>query len=182
MSSLLQHHGSTTDRRKPGHVELLMYRVVRVEARPMSCADCGHAWNQERNCAGCGKFVLFARRYDPFSGSYNDEITIEQSMKFPEYQNCCDGPHRVEVTNVSNRWDTVDAEPQRLQRPNGSWSTVAKLYRIWRKPVGMFGPWVQFRWNGKLHAPDLSVPIAQINLPRDAEPLTDAEAARYWFN
>lgn len=73
----------------------------------------------------------------------------------------------------------ADSEPQHLEW-NGSFHIVPKLYRIWRKPVDMFGCWVRFRINGKLTAPDLSTPIDMVKLPRDAEPLTDAEAIHYW--
>ncbi len=53
------------------------------------------------------------------------------------------------------------------------------VYGFWRKPCGQFGAWVQFRINGKIHAPDLSVPItvgfkswhSLHKLPRDAKPL-----------
>jgi hypothetical protein len=75
----------------------------------------------------------------------------------------------------------VDSEPVRLTRPNGSTTTVPRLYRVFRKPAGMFGCWVVFRWNGKEHVPDLSVPIGVEKLPRDATPLSDSEAANYWF-
>lgn len=56
----------------------------------------------------------------------------------------------------------------------------ARLYRIYRLPVGMWGAWVQFRVNGQLHAPDLSVPWSMLTLPRDAVRLTDEECVTYW--
>lgn len=55
-----------------------------------------------------------------------------------------------------------------------------RLYVAWRKPAGMFGCWVQFRINGKVEVPDLSVPIATFRLPRDAKPLSDTENSRRW--
>ena len=55
-----------------------------------------------------------------------------------------------------------------------------RIYRAWRKPVGMFGPWVQFRYNGDVHAPDLSIPIEVERMPRDAEPVSDDDNARLW--
>lgn len=76
----------------------------------------------------------------------------------------------------------VDSEPVELTRPNGSKSVVPKLYRIWRKPAGMFGCWVVFRINGKESVPDLSVPCGLFKLPRDAEELTEEEAKEYWFS
>ena len=55
-----------------------------------------------------------------------------------------------------------------------------RLYVAWRKPVGMFGCWVVFRYNGEEHVPDLSIPIALYKLPRDAKPLTDDQNSEYW--
>ena len=58
----------------------------------------------------------------------------------------------------------------------------SNLWRAFRKPVGMLGCWVQFRWDGKIHAPDLSVPIPIARPPRGAEKLTDEEATKYWHS
>jgi hypothetical protein len=44
----------------------------------------------------------------------------------------------------------------------------AKLYRIFRKPVGTFGHWVVFRINGEEAVPDLSTPLALHKKPRGA--------------
>lgn len=180
MSSLLQHHGCTTKHR-PGYVELLMYRKERVLEKQLSCNECGHLWTKgDVNCQGCGRFVLFVREYPQF-GDYKDALDIvemEHAIKHPNYQNCkCQN----DVCTVSNRWGDKDSEPVTLTRPNGTETIVSKLYRIWRKPCGMFGCWVVFRYNGEEHVPDLSVPIGVYKLPRDAEPLTDDEAAAYWF-
>jgi len=60
-------------------------------------------------------------------------------------------------------------------RPNQS-----VLYRAFRKPAGMFGPWVLFRYLGETHAPDLSVPIAVPEIPRGAVRLADSEIRAYW--
>lgn len=73
----------------------------------------------------------------------------------------------------------VDSEPIELQW-NDSLHIVPKLYRIYRKPKGMFGCWVIFRFNGVDQVPDLSVPIAVDKLPRDAKPLTNQEQIVYW--
>ena len=54
------------------------------------------------------------------------------------------------------------------------------LYRVWRKPVGMFGCWVLFRYLGETHAPDLSLPIATHKLPIGAQRLSDDEIIEYW--
>lgn len=55
-----------------------------------------------------------------------------------------------------------------------------RLYRIYRRPAGMLGCWAVFRFNGEEHVPDLSVPIKVFQLPRDAKPLGDDEALKYW--
>jgi hypothetical protein len=56
------------------------------------------------------------------------------------------------------------------------------LYRAWRKPAGMFGCWVVFRYNGEENVPDLSTPIAVFKLPRGAERLTIEECAAHWHS
>ena len=59
-----------------------------------------------------------------------------------------------------------------------------KFYpRIWtvaRKPKGMCGCWVVFRYNGADHAPDLSCPIGTFKLPKDAMPMTNEDCIRTW--
>ena len=57
-----------------------------------------------------------------------------------------------------------------------------KLYGFWRKPAGMMGPWVVFRYNGEEHVPDLSVPIRLTVLPRDARPFSAQENAKSWHS
>lgn len=76
-----------------------------------------------------------------------------------------------------------DLEPVKLVNDkDGSIHTVPQLYRCWRKPCGMCGCWVGFRYNGKIHYPDLSIPIRIHKLPRDAEKLSEEEMKEYWFN
>ncbi len=58
--------------------------------------------------------------------------------------------------------------------------THAQIYRVFRKPAGMFGPWVVFRYNGDEHVPDLSHPIAIVQLPRGAERLSAEENSETW--
>lgn len=58
----------------------------------------------------------------------------------------------------------------------------ARLHIAYRKPVGMFGCWVVFRYNGEKQVPDLSVPISIEKLPRDAKPVTDEENEKYWHS
>jgi hypothetical protein len=62
----------------------------------------------------------------------------------------------------------------------GGWHE--RIHIAYRKPCGMFGPWVVFRYNGEKHVPDLSIPISTDRLPRDAQPLSDAENAEAWHS
>lgn len=55
-----------------------------------------------------------------------------------------------------------------------------KLAVAFRRPIDMIGCWVRFRYNGELHAPDLSVPIAVSKMPRKAQYLSEADCAKYW--
>lgn len=58
------------------------------------------------------------------------------------------------------------------------------LHRAYRKPRGLFGPWVVFRYNGQDHMPDLSIPIKVEagELPMGSERLTDEASAIYWHS
>lgn len=56
----------------------------------------------------------------------------------------------------------------------------ARIHVAYRRPCGMFGCWVLFRYLGGTHAPDLSVPIHVFQLPRGARPLSDSENAAVW--
>lgn len=55
-----------------------------------------------------------------------------------------------------------------------------QLYVAWRRPVGMFGHWVVFRYLGEEHVPDLSIPIDVMEVPRGAVKLTLEENAKTW--
>lgn len=55
-----------------------------------------------------------------------------------------------------------------------------RIHVAFRRPAGMFGPWVQFRYNGAIHVPDLSIPISVGQLPKDAVPLNDDDNAKAW--
>ena len=85
-------------------------------------------------------------------------------------------------SSLTTRIRRVDAETVELVKPDGSKTTVPKLYEVYRKPAGTFGCWVVFRWNNEEHVPDLSVPISVTKLPHDAKPISDDDAAKYWFN
>ena len=55
-----------------------------------------------------------------------------------------------------------------------------RLWRAYRKPVGLCGCWVVFRYNGQENVPDLSIPIAVLTIPKGAVPCTDAENSLLW--
>lgn len=73
------------------------------------------------------------------------------------------------------------AELSDLAHPDGGRRSEPKLYRIWRTPSGQLGQWVLWRLNGVDRMLDLSIPSQFEMLPRGAKPLTDKEAAAYWF-
>lgn len=54
------------------------------------------------------------------------------------------------------------------------------LWAFWRKPRGLFGPWVVFEYNGEMEVPDLSIPIRFEKVPKGAVRLSDEEALTYW--
>ena len=58
----------------------------------------------------------------------------------------------------------------------------ARIAVAYRKPAGMFGCWVIFRYNGDEHVPDLSIPISVFRLPRDAKTLTDEQSSAIWHS
>ena len=61
-------------------------------------------------------------------------------------------------------------------------SKHAVIYKVARRPVGMWGCWVEFRYNGAVHVPDLSVPIGVEKLPRDAERMGEEAMVKYWHS
>ena len=169
MSSLLQHRGIIDKR----GVELLMYlRTTEVYAR---CDHCGVRQDLENTaCDGCKKPFALRFRGASTDGKYtsNMEVLIPYDQRTAPDSNWSE-------PSIGNTSHTFDTEPVEFAGRAGA--TCPKLYRIFRRPAGMFGCWVVFRWNGKTHVPDLSVPIAVDALPRDAKPLTDIEAETYWF-
>jgi hypothetical protein len=57
-----------------------------------------------------------------------------------------------------------------------------RMYVAFRKPCGMFGCWVQFRYNGEVEVPDLSIPITVKKYPKGAIRMSDVESSRMWHN
>jgi len=54
------------------------------------------------------------------------------------------------------------------------------LYTFARKPAGMFGCWVQFRYNGEIHVPDLSCPFGLDELPKGSKRMTQEDSEKAW--
>lgn len=54
------------------------------------------------------------------------------------------------------------------------------LHVFVRKPVGVLGCRVVFRWHGTEHVPDLSCPFGLFKLPRGSKACTDAESSERW--
>lgn len=57
-----------------------------------------------------------------------------------------------------------------------------RLWEFYRKPKGMWGNWVVFRWSNEEHVPDLSVPIMLFEMPRDAKRLSEEESIAHWMS
>ena len=57
-----------------------------------------------------------------------------------------------------------------------------QVYVAFRKPAGMFGCWVVFRFLGAEHVPDLSLPIPVPRVPRGARRLDAGENAALWHS
>ena len=56
------------------------------------------------------------------------------------------------------------------------------IYIFIRKPIGMCGCWVVFRWNNEEHVPDLSCPFGLEKMPRDAKRLNEEESSKIWHS
>jgi len=57
-----------------------------------------------------------------------------------------------------------------------------RMYVAFRKPCGMFGCWVEFRYHGEVQVPDLSIPITVQEYPKGAIRMDDVESSRMWHN
>lgn len=54
------------------------------------------------------------------------------------------------------------------------------LHTFVRKPVGMMGCWVVFRYNGEENVPDLSCPFGMDKLPKGSKRMTQIESEEAW--
>lgn len=75
---------------------------------------------------------------------------------------------------------TRDVDSCGFYTPEGKWYST--IWIVPRKPKGMFGCWVVFRYNGEDQVPDLSCPISVTKLPRDARPLSSEESLKLWHS
>lgn len=81
-------------------------------------------------------------------------------------------PHQVYQTTEDNEEHLFDCPKCQKKHP--------RIFTFVRKPAGMMGCWVVFRYNGEEQVPDLSCPISLEKLPRDARAMTDEESAEAW--
>lgn len=58
------------------------------------------------------------------------------------------------------------------------------IYTFIRKPRGMWGCWVVFRWNNEEHVPDLSTPMSLKlrDRPKDLKRMSNEDASKYWHS
>lgn len=95
---------------------------------------------------------------------------------------------RVDKSGVHLQAYKVDGEP--WYRANEEHTFIcpqckrehARIFTFVRKPRGMFGCWVVFRYNGKDQVPDLSCPLGLSVMPRDARPLSFQESMEIWHS
>jgi hypothetical protein len=57
-----------------------------------------------------------------------------------------------------------------------------RIYVAFRKPLGMWGCWIKFQYNGEIEVPDLSIPITVKKYPKGAIRMSDVESSRMWHN
>lgn len=81
-----------------------------------------------------------------------------------------------------NKYGLADAWEQYRETCPVCGKCHAVIYTFARRPVGMWGCWAEFRINGEVQVPDLSIPMDLVRLPRDAEPMTFDRAVKYWHS
>ena len=104
---------------------------------------------------------------------YKGDIT-EQGVALPFYLVVNITKHLSETVKYDSKEDSDIFPCSKCKRSH------ARIYMARRKPVDMLGNWVRFRYNGELHAPDLSIPIPVYKIPRDAKALTLEKCAEFW--
>ena len=100
------------------------------------------------------------------------ELLCYQVKKGPDWEKY-NGPSSYNPSPNSHSF----TEPTELDS-----SGNPRLWRFYRRPAGMFGCWVIFRYNGMDNVPDLSCPLSMFNIPRGAEKLSDEESVKHWKN
>ena len=108
-------------------------------------------------------------------GRSPDGLRVELVANLVEKDADCDTYHgpaayqpNPEATSFTHAVETIPG------------TTLPRLWKFYRRPAGMFGCWVVFRYNGKEHVPDLSVPLQLFKMPRDAERMSDEDAIKHW--
>ena len=85
------------------------------------------------------------------------------------------------------RYDDIEYISYSLAKPIDTFDdcpicgkTHSHIYLAYRKPAGVFGHWVVFRYLGEEHVPDLSIPIRVPRPPRGSVRCDELESARIW--
>ncbi len=86
---------------------------------------------------------------------------------------------RSSVPGDNALYSMVDADPYRCKQCNCDHARIAVAYR---RPAGMLGCWVIFRYLGKKNVPDLSIPISVEKYPLGACILSDEESSKIWHD
>lgn len=87
---------------------------------------------------------------------------------------------RIEAGKVGLRCFIVDCTGNYTEFYKGT--NLPVLYEFFRKPCGMFGCWVVFRYLGEEHPADLSTPLNLTKLPVGAKRIDDEEGIKYWHS
>ncbi len=123
-----------------------------------------------------------------FNGRVNSHGVHLQAYQTTPSQKYMDYPvydHSISAEPIGTRRDYYLKDSEMcgdatdvIFMPDGS--VLPRLWTFARKPKGMFGCWVVFRYNGKDHVPDLSSPQGMFKLPRDARPMSITETIKTW--
>ncbi len=86
---------------------------------------------------------------------------------------------RPSVPEDDTPYSMVDVETFICCKCGQEHSRIAVAYR---RPVGMLGCWVVFRYLGKENVPNLSIPISVLTYPRGSRVLSNDESAKLWHS
>jgi hypothetical protein len=113
-----------------------------------------------------------------FNGTIDQRGVGLEFIKATTIKNCVFGFDRETLETWSSQ--SIDDDEKHLCTICGG--LHPRIYIAFRKPVGMCGCWVQFRYNGEVNVPDLSIPITVKEYPKGAIRMSDVESSRMWHN